>query len=414
MGVPVVGRRHQREALTPQAADWGCGDISKRICRACGSGRSSINDQQWKQAQKPTANHNQYSLGALFSRGIAAQGFVHARLLQYVRKELDCAPLGKDAVGPDQDSRSRAVAAGNRGRRWNPSQNQVCDVGFVFPCGSLGVLWPQPDLLRHSGRKWRKERAKYGSSCQFQTPKVAVEIDRRTSSAGSDRARVPRSASRVPGCRAGNTSRRTRRTPLDGLRFHQPGLRHPTFLLLASGRAPHRYQVGGFGSAAADAPRAQRWPSGVEIAEPLQPTRRLRLRFGKAQGSQAARSSRRVEKEDPARVQEDWHYRRGLAYVPAHRGNDASGDGRTPTHDPRLLAAQQPPRHEQVPAGDVEDQASSTRHVGRRLLACRLVTQIEPGPIGDAKQRIRNLEFAYCAYRPLISPDPFGSGLVSD
>src|SRR5437762_9280270 len=115
MGVPVVGRRHQREALTPQAADWGCGDISKRICRACGSGCSSINDQQWKQTQKPTANHNQYSLGALLSRGIAAQGFVHARLLQYVRKELDCASLGKYAVGSDQDSRSRAVAAGNRG-----------------------------------------------------------------------------------------------------------------------------------------------------------------------------------------------------------------------------------------------------------------------------------------------------------
>jgi len=158
-------------------------------------------------------------------------------------------------------------------------------------------------------------------------------------------------------------------------------------------------------------PRAQRWPSGVEITESLQSARRLRLRFGKAQGSQAARSSRRVEKKDPARVQEDWHYRRGLAYVPAHRGNDASGDGRTPTHDPRLLAAQQPPRHEQVPAGDVEDQASGTRQVGRRLLACRLVTQTEPGPIGDAKQRIRNLEFASWAYRPLISPDPFGSGL---
>jgi len=75
---------------------------------------------------------------------------------------------------------------------------------------------------------------------------------------------------------------------------------------------------------------------------------------------------RRVEKEDTARVLMDWHYRRGLAYVPAHGGNDASGDGRTPTHDPRLLATQQPPRHEQVPAGDVEDQASGTRQVGRQ------------------------------------------------
>src|ERR1700688_3297038 len=61
-------------------------------------------------------------------------------------------------LGPHQDSRSRAVAAGNRGRKWNPGQNQVCDVGFVFPCGSLGVLWPQPDLLRHSGRRRREER----------------------------------------------------------------------------------------------------------------------------------------------------------------------------------------------------------------------------------------------------------------
>src|SRR5438034_7932393 len=150
MGVPVVGRRHQREALTPQAADWGCGDISKRICRACGSGCSSINDQQWKQTQKPTANHNQYSLGALLSRGIAAQGFVHARLLQYVRKELDCASLGKYAVGSDQDSRSRAVAAGNRGRRWNPSQNQVCDVVFFLPFVSIVDIWTLPVIIRIS------------------------------------------------------------------------------------------------------------------------------------------------------------------------------------------------------------------------------------------------------------------------
>jgi len=298
----------------------------------------------------------------------------------------------------------------------NGTQAKIkCVMSTLF---SHAVRWEfcghNPDLLRHSGRKWREERAKYGSACQFQASKVAIEIDRRAGGAGSDRARVPRSASRVPGCGIGNTSRRTRRTPLDGLRFQQPGLRHPTFLLLASGRPPHRYKIGGFGSVAADAPRAQTWTSGVEITESLQPARGLRLRFGKAQGSQAARSGRSVEKEDPARVQEDGHYRRGLAYISAHSGNDASGDGRTPTHDPRLLAAQQPPRHEQVPAGDVEDQASGTRQIGRRLLACRLATKIEPGSIGDAKQRIRNLEFASCAYRPLISPDPFGPGLVSD
>src|SRR5229473_5618447 len=48
------------------------------------------------------------------------------------------------------------------------------------------------------------------------------------------------------------------------------------------------------------------------------------------------------------------------------------------------------------------------------FLPAGLLPKSKPGPIGDAKQRIRNLEFASCAYRPLISPDPFGSGLVSD
>src|SRR5208282_5037176 len=264
MGVPVVGRRHQRETPTPQAADRGCGNISKRIGRECGSRRSSINDQQWKQAQKPPANHGQYSLGTLLARRTATQGFVHARLVQYVRKELDRAPLGKYAVGPDQDGRGRTVATGNRGREWNQGQNQMCDVGFVFSCGSLGVLWAQPDLLRHSSRKWRRARTEYGSACQRETPEVAVEIDCRPSRVSFDTARIPRPASRVSGCRTGNTSRRTRCTPLDGLRFQRSNLRRSTFLLLASRRTSGRYKVGSIGAAAADASGAERWSVGVE------------------------------------------------------------------------------------------------------------------------------------------------------
>ncbi len=150
----------------------------------------------------------------------------------------------------------------------------------------------------------------------------------------------------VPGCRVGNTSRRTGRAPLDGLRFRQPDLRHPAFLLLAPGRASCRHKVGGFGSAASDASGSQRWPSGVEITESLQPVRRLRLCFGKAQGSQAPRFGCRAEKEDSARVQKHWNHGRRMAYGSTHRGNNVSRDGGTPTHDPRLLAAQQPSRHE--------------------------------------------------------------------
>src|SRR5271166_2206731 len=206
-----------------------------------------------------------------------------------------------------------------------------------------------------------------------QASKVSVEIDGRTGGAGLDRTRVPRSAPRVSGCGLGNTSRRTGRTALDGLRFHQPGLRHPTFLLLASWRTPHRYQVGGFGAAAADASGAQGWPAGVEIPELLQPAGGLRFRLGETQGPQAARLSVGAEKEDPAGVREDRYQRCGLAYFPAYGGNNAGGDGTTPAHHPRLLAAQQPACHQQVPAGDVKGQALGAGQVGRRHLANGLV-----------------------------------------
>jgi hypothetical protein len=147
-------------------------------------------------------------------------------------------------------------------------------------------------------------------------------------------------------------------------------LREHTLVLLAASTGLRQSEI--FGSEAADAPGAQRWPSGVEITESLRPARGFRLSIGEAQRSQAARSGRRAE-EDTASVQEDWRQWCGLAYVQTHSGIDASGDGRTPTHDPRLLEAQQPPRHEQIPAGDVEDQASGTRQVGRCLLACGLL-----------------------------------------
>src|SRR5215469_10861219 len=414
MGILVVGRRHQRQALTPQAADWHCGGISKRICCASGSGLSSTNRQQWVQTQKLTANHNEHSLGTLFSGGTASQGAVHAGCVQCVRKELDCAALGQCPVGASQNRGGRTVVTGSGFSEWDQGQAQMRDVGPILSRRSLGILWPQSDLFRHTGWNGWKARPKHGRACKCQAPKAAIEVDGRPSGPGFDQARIPGSASRVSGRRAGNPSRRTGRTPLDGLRFRQPDLRYSAFLLLASRRASGRHKVGGFGSAASDAPGAERWPSGVEIAESLQPTGRLRLCFGKAQGAQATRLVGRAEKEDPARIQEHWHRRSRLAYLPPHCGNDVSGDGRTPTHDPRLLAAQQPPRHEQVFAGDIEDQASRSRQIGRRLFAWGLVTQAQPASMNASSLRITNGEPAFGAYRPLTSPDLFGSVLVSD
>ena len=49
--------------------------------------------------------------------------------------------------------------------------------------------------------------------------------------------------------------------------------------------------------------------------------------------------------------------------------NHAGGDGQTSTHYPRLPAAQQPSRHEQIPAGDFEDQTVGAGQIGRRYFA---------------------------------------------
>ena len=108
----------------------------------------------------------------------------------------------------------------------------------------------------------------------------------------------------------------------------------------------------------------------------------------------------------------DLHSRRPS--LPPYRGNDVSGDGRTPTHNPRLLAEQQPPCHEQVFAGDVEDQASSPRQIGRRLFACGLVAEDKSASMSASSLRVLLGEPAFGAYCPLISPDFFGSVLVSD
>jgi len=169
---------------------------------------------------------------------------------------------------------------------------------------SHAVRWEfcgqQPDLLRHSGRKWRKEGANYGSSCQFQTPQVAVEMDGRASGAGSDRARIPRSASRVPGCRTGNTSRRTRRTPLDGLRFSTTGPSTSNIPITdywrregTSSIPSRRLRLSRCRCTRASKMAFWEWRSQSLYNQPED----FVLRFGKAQGSQATRSSRRVEKE---------------------------------------------------------------------------------------------------------------------
>jgi integrase len=76
---------------------------------------------------------------------------------------------------------------------------------------------------------------------------------------------------------------------------------------------------------------------------------------------QAVRSSFSVKEEDSACIQTNRNHGCRLAHVSALGWNHAGRDGRASTDNPRLLAAQQPSCHEQIPAGDIEDQTLGTR-----------------------------------------------------
>lgn len=90
-----------------------------------------------------------------------------------------------------------------------------------------------------------------------------------------------------------------------------------------------------------------------------------------------------LEAEDPAGVRQGRHHWRGLAYISAHGGNDAGRDGGAPAHHPRLPASQQSSRHQQISAGDVQQQAAGARQIGRRHTAAWSTAgqETNPGPV---------------------------------
>src|ERR1700733_9705237 len=127
--------------------------------------------------------------------------------------------------------------------------------------------------------------------------------------------------------------------------------------------------------------------------------------FRKTARHQAVRPSFSPEKKNTACIQTDRNHGCGLAHVPTFGWNHAGGDGRTSTHNPRLLAAQQPSCHEQVPAGDIEDQTLGTGQIGRRYFADGYFAEDKPNPMNAVWERFRMETFSSGAYRPLTSPD---------
>src|SRR2546422_5304722 len=263
----MVGRRHQRQTIASQNPGWECRQIPNRICCPRGSRRSSPNDQQSLRTPEPASNHHQYALGALLSRGTTSQGAVHTRCVHHLRKKLDCPTLGQSATGTNQDCRSGALAASNRGGGWDQSQDQVRDVGFVFTRRSLGVLWPQSHLVGHTGWKRGQARTQHRCPNQRQASEIPLSLVTRRGHTRSGTTGIPGPAPRISRRCFRNTSGRTRGSALARLRFRKHELERSTLVLLASRWAPEVHQDGSFGQVVADASKPETCLAGLEISE---------------------------------------------------------------------------------------------------------------------------------------------------
>jgi hypothetical protein len=140
MGLPVVGKRHRRNAYTQKAANRDLGTVPDRICSAGGIGHSSTHNQRSIAAAR-SASKRQRPLGALLLRRIAAERNHDAGHVHGVRQDVDSSALGQHAPGASQDRGSRTMAADGRQSERNQGQNQnrISEV--------LGLRWSDVDWL---------------------------------------------------------------------------------------------------------------------------------------------------------------------------------------------------------------------------------------------------------------------------
>jgi len=259
--------------------------------------------------------------------------------------------------------------------------------------------------LQEYRREWRQARPEHRRTDQRQTSEIPLGSVIGAGQARFGRTRVPGSVARVSRRGLGYTSRRTRGAPVAGVRLRQHEHQRSTLVLLASRWKPEEHKNGSVCKTVADASKPEAFLAGVEISKPLQQAGRFRIPFRKTARQQAVRSSFSPKEENTACIQADRHHGCGLAHVSTFGWNDASGDGRTSTHNPRLLAAQQPSRHEQVPAGNLEDQTLGARQIGRCYFADGYFAKDKPNPISDVCDGSQMGPFSLSAYRPLTSPD---------
>ncbi len=342
-------------------------------------------------------------LRSILPGGTATQGSIYTGRIHHLRKQLGHSTLGQSQSRRGQDSRGGALAACNRRGGWNLGQNQMRNVGLVFARCALGVLCPESHFFRYSSRKWGQTGTEHRRADKCQAPEFAARSFPRASETGFRQTRISRTASRVSRRSPGHSAGRIGSTALAGLRFRKDELQRSAFVLLAPWRKPEEYKDGGLGKTVADASDLVGSFAGVALAEPLQQRRRLRLPFGKAQRQETSGSRFGVKEENPAWLQVGWHIRGGLAHISALSRNHAGRNGRASADHPRLPAAQQSSCHEQVLAGDIEDETFGPGKAGRGNYACgraRAKTS-RPMIVDGGNNPGRKL----VAYRPLTSPD---------
>ena len=79
MGLPLVGKGHQRQTDSPEGANRNAGAVSQRIESTGGGRRSAFNHQPSTPEERATPRERECPLGALFHRRTASQGNFYSR-----------------------------------------------------------------------------------------------------------------------------------------------------------------------------------------------------------------------------------------------------------------------------------------------------------------------------------------------
>ena len=385
MGLQMAGKKRAWQIGAAEDSNWRFKTVSHRVRGSNSGGCSSLRRQHSYCTKQSRSENSTSALGALFGKRTAGQGIIHAGLVLRVLEKLDITAMGYMPDRRSQDCRSRALVERLGSCRRLQGENQMRYVRIVFSRSAVGILRGQPDLFRRTGRQRRKAGTEYRRPNQCQAAKSSFGIVFGANDAGSQESGVPRSASRISAGRAGNPQRGTRRSTLAGLRFHQRGIPNRAFVLLETGWAFEDREDGGFGKTAPHASRTQGGVDRVEDGKSPDTTRRLRLPLPSLSGNKTAGSRSRSKTQDSAGFFQARNQWGGMAYFSPLRGQHAGGNGRASAYDPRLLAACQLARHQQVSSGCLANQTTGTGKVGGRNSAfgAALEEQIQPGPVSN-------------------------------